>query len=401
MKIRFLNKHKENIVRSILALIPLFFAIWLFVNTSNSSPAETTEETNKKITQASKSEENSDEFESVDEFEEFAPYSLDEDEKADSSSATIDESASGCDGCSASSNTGNSVSCKTKNDSISATATSDDSGNGEILGFDNRQALIILLSFIGVILSGYAVRNTHTKKLRIFFILSGIIYFGFYLGGCPCPIIGVFKFFQLARGDISALPLAIWTAGILYLAYFLGKSWCGWICPIGGMQELVHRSDILNPAKSEKINRWLRILRIAVVSFLAVWTLFTGVILLVKIDPFKPIFNLFYGGLSIGMIVSLSLIVLTAPIIHRPFCKTICPLGFLMGLVSRIPGARRIEISNTCKCCLKCEKSCPSGAISIKDGKRKISYEDCNLCGDCLEACGHINIKGKKNVKCN
>jgi dissimilatory sulfite reductase (desulfoviridin) alpha/beta subunit len=58
-----------------------------------------------------------------------------------------------------------------------------------------------------------------------------------------------------------------------------------------------------------------------------------------------------------------------------------------------------VQISDTCRSCYKCQKSCPSGAISITNGKKQITYEDCNFCGNCLEDCGHINVKGKQKSK--
>lgn len=396
MKNVFNRGYTHQVLSFLFALIPVLFALWIYIQTSVKTQEPEMKTTVSDSKKQSVADSGSDEFIAADEFDEFEPYSDNDKANQNTKTAGQDKKCSlDCDSCSIGESEKTTVT-RIQNDKTLNELKSSASEEPEILGFDNRQALIMLISFAGVILSGLAVRSSRTRKIRIFFIMSGIAFFGFYVGGCPCPIIGIFKFAQLARGETAALPLAIWTGGILYLTYFLGKSWCGWICPIGGLQEIVYRPGILKKEHNETLLKILRISRIIIVTFLMTWVAVTGVILLSKFDPFKPIFNLFYGGISVAALIALIVIVLSAPIVNRPFCKTVCPLGLVMGLISRLPGAARIQIADTCKTCKKCQKSCQTGAIILKDDLKRISYEDCVFCGDCLEDCGHINIKGKK-----
>ena len=42
---------------------------------------------------------------------------------------------------------------------------------------------------------------------------------------------------------------------------------------------------------------------------------------------------------------------------------------------------------NACIGCKKCEKTCPHGAIAVKDNLAVIDYDKCQNCGACVEAC--------------
>lgn len=55
---------------------------------------------------------------------------------------------------------------------------------------------------------------------------------------------------------------------------------------------------------------------------------------------------------------------------------------------SRARGAdARKACKNACIGCKKCEKVCPSEAISVKNNLAVIDYEKCTACGACAEAC--------------
>lgn len=403
-------------IRILLILLPVIFAVWAYMEAGGAQ--ESSDNRPAALALTSKSEgsagddfiaageldefssaaaKEDDEFVSADDLDEFSPPTGKEEVK--NSSSDVFKPCS--DSCSS----------QCLNESVSGTTVKDAQGSGSVgntdsegttastglfgIGIDKSQALVMFISFTGVIVSGLLVRRAATRKTRVFFMLGGLLFFGFYLGGCPCPIMGIFKFFQFVRGDIGALPILIWTAGILFLTYFMGKSWCGWLCPIGALQEFIHKPGLSKSVKNRKLLGFLRIARIMIVTFLSLFVLITGVNLLSRLDPFKPVFNLFYGGAETAVWVAVALVVLSAPVIYRPFCKTICPLGLLMGFVSRIPGARRIHIGDTCKDCHRCEKDCPADAISIDGKKREVIMEDCVLCGDCLDKCGHLGIHGE------
>jgi Fe-S-cluster-containing hydrogenase component 2 len=47
----------------------------------------------------------------------------------------------------------------------------------------------------------------------------------------------------------------------------------------------------------------------------------------------------------------------------------------------------KAKCKNACIACRKCEKTCPSGAISVQDNLARVDSEKCTACGLCAEAC--------------
>ena len=74
----------------------------------------------------------------------------------------------------------------------------------------------------------------------------------------------------------------------------------------------------------------------------------------------------------------------------RTYCNTICPVGTILGYLSRF-SLFRIEIDREkCKNCRLCSKQCKSSCIDIKH--HKIDYSRCVACMDCLDSCKHDAI---------
>ena len=87
-------------------------------------------------------------------------------------------------------------------------------------------------------------------------------------------------------------------------------------------------------------------------------------------------------AICIGILIVLSLFV------NRPFCRAICPIGFVLGWVARIPYARRLHIKDYCGGCGKCKTKCDKGAIiGEKLMPHKVDANACILCGECISEC--------------
>ena len=81
--------------------------------------------------------------------------------------------------------------------------------------------------------------------------------------------------------------------------------------------------------------------------------------------------------------VILVVMVLTSIVIHRPFCKYICPLGAFYGLFNRISFLKLKCNKVTCTECGACAKICK---MQVDPSKTPNSSE-CIRCGECVKVC--------------
>ena len=201
--------------------------------------------------------------------------------------------------------------------------------------------------------------------------------------------------------------------GILALfGVFLGRTICGWICPIGLTQELLHRIPTPKIRKSHRTRKlsYLKyvILAVFVIGIPLIWGAGRGIILpgfckyICPAGTFEGAVGLlqnpvnstsFYqlGAVFTNKWVIMLVIGLACIFCYRSFCRFICPLGAIFGFFNRfaITGVKvNPDRCNSCglcvtKCqmdvqhvgghecisCGKCISSCAQGAISMKCGK--------------------------------
>lgn len=217
---------------------------------------------------------------------------------------------------------------------------------------------------------------------------------------CPaaslsCPI-GALQ----AVGGSTNYRFSFYVTGLL-LAFgvLLGRAVCGWLCPFGLMQELIHK--IPSPKRRLK-KRFLYIKYFVLVVFV--------IILPVTVTNYmgmgKPAFCQFIcpagtleGGIplisthtelrqTIGPLFSLKmailLITLTCCIfIYRFFCRTLCPLGAIYGLLNKI-SIYHLEVdAHKCVNCGKCKQICQMEVDPVKTP----DSTECIRCGQCANAC--------------
>ena len=250
------------------------------------------------------------------------------------------------------------------------------------------------------ILAGIFVRFKATRKLRPLFLIASIVVLGFYRGGCPGPVSSIQNVYllgvDLALGlEIHWQPIILFL-GLIPITYIFGKVFCGWICHLGALQEVLNISKV-KIFQSEKAQKVMRIIQIVILVVLIAQLTFTHVILWNKIGPFKVAYNLFSAKLA-GYIL-LGVLLVSSIFIHRPFCKTVCPVGLTLGWVSKIPGASILGINEDCAGCKTCSTSCKINAITRENKISKLDNQECILCGDCMSDCKIKSISPYKKGK--
>ncbi len=234
------------------------------------------------------------------------------------------------------------------------------------------------------IVSGLLVRLKKGLYFRGIILLSSLVILGFWKGGCPCMISSFENLFLTPTVDVNWQSL-IWFLGLIPITYIFGRVWCGWVCHLGALQEFLYHHGKIKIFQSEKAQRIMRITRVVLLGVLVTQLLITQTNIWCSIDPFKAAFNLF--ATSTTTYILLFSLIISSLFIYRPFCKTMCPIGLVLGWISKIPGASIIGIRGKCTSCITCNSSCKINAITRDNKVSKIENQECIACGDCLYDC--------------
>ncbi|WP_454052934.1 4Fe-4S binding protein [Clostridium sp. Marseille-Q7071] len=227
---------------------------------------------------------------------------------------------------------------------------------------------------------------------------------------CPgalgaCPIGSMQAVIGSIRYDFSLYILGIISAfGIL-----LGRFICGWLCPFGLVQDLLHKIPFLKCKVPKKINNILKYLKYVILIVFVILLPFLFQDELGISDPFFCKYicpsGTLMGGIplvltneslksAIGFLFAwkmaiLIIVILASIIIFRPFCRYICPLGAFYSLMNPISFYKLKIKEDKCTKCGVCTKSCK---LNIEVYKKPNTGE-CIRCGDCVKACPRKAIK--------
>ena len=180
---------------------------------------------------------------------------------------------------------------------------------------------------------------------------------------------------------IVVVMIALFTG----ITFGVGRVFCGYICPIGAVQELAH----LVPAKKVRIpqKNALLLFRFGFLFlfFAAGFFLSLGILQFFGIREF---FRLNLG--SVFFVVFLILLFLGV-FVYRPFCRFFCPVGAIYSLAA---WKSRFKLHHTEECieCGRCERVCPTNEAREGDTKA-----ECYLCARCVDACPEDTIQYRKN----
>lgn len=195
------------------------------------------------------------------------------------------------------------------------------------------------------------------------------------------------------RGISSSIAL---TAAICLTGFFLGRFFCGYVCPIGAFQDFFKYLGNKLQIKEIKLPSWKHFHLEAIKYFIMVLVLVFSILGLGNIiSPFSPwvgYLNLFMGfTIKTGTIVLLAIAVLSL-FIRRIFCRLFCPLGAFQALLSVI-GPSRLERDQNCNGCTYCLKNCP---VYIEKPREKEISPECIRCMECVNT---TCIKGTEGYR--
>ena len=257
-----------------------------------------------------------------------------------------------------------------------------------------------------------------------------------------CPLGGLEALTTYAvRGSLpcSMSSLQIILGICLAAAVILfSKLFCGYLCPVGTVQDLLGKLrkaiglkaiSIKNGSVGDKI---LRIVKYALVFWIFYMTATASELFCKNLDPYYAVATGFKGEITLWMaIVTVGLVVLGGLLVDMFWCKYVCPLGaisnslkfwawilgitvlwYVLGLIGlNIPwwvllgilclagylleilcGKPRLQVmhiikdDDRCSGCGVCNRTCPYH-IDIAGSKGRVTCVDCTLCGECVGSC--------------
>ena len=268
----------------------------------------------------------------------------------------------------------------------------------------------LILSLVGLSLLfgrwiNYWVRLV---MLAVAFVLFGL---DFIYPLHPSPMCGVTKLimFRFTWGEYFPQFVAMFVA--IFLPSLIGrKLFCGWVCPLGALQDLINKI----PHKFHYKNFSFKLFNgIRIALFVMFILVFFGVMehlawLAKELDVpttsqlwraysaysiYDPInfFELLHWNLNTTFYILFPILVIASLLLYRPFCYMICPIGLVSWLFEKVaPGRIRIDHS-TCNDCTICFRKAPCPTIKpLVMGEKMIP--DCTSCGECLHTCPKNSI---------
>lgn len=214
-------------------------------------------------------------------------------------------------------------------------------------------------------------------------------------GACP---IGAF---QAVVGS-SKFGFSYYITGFLILlGVLLGRFICGFLCPFGWFQELLHKI----PFKKFSTKR-LKPLRYLKYAVLLVMVFLLPLLLVNDVGMGDPFFckylcpqGVLEGAIplsfvnsgirsALGALFTWKLSILIALMVlsvmfYRPFCKWLCPLGAFYALLNKVSLFQMKVDKNKCVSCGKCAKACKMDV----DVTKTPNHTECIRCGMCIRAC--------------
>lgn len=190
---------------------------------------------------------------------------------------------------------------------------------------------------------------------------------------------------------------------IMLFGLVLGRVICGFLCPFGLVQDLLHRIPaprLRVPAKPDRALRWLKYA--VLVLFVVLLPIFltnkygigapyfckyicpAGILegafpLLAKNESLRAGLGALFNW-KLGILIA---VLVLSVLIHRPFCKYLCPLGALYGLFNRFSLYRMSVDGDKCVGCGKCARVCPMDV----DVTKNPNSAECIRCGRCRAEC--------------
>jgi polyferredoxin len=199
----------------------------------------------------------------------------------------------------------------------------------------------------------------------------------------------------------------LWAVPLIVLTLVFGRFFCGWICPMGVMHHIIGYSVRKRRAKERMEQNRLRKSRQIKFALLAIMLgmAAAGSVQIGWLDPIATTWRAFsvalfpaadntafgvYQGerhFQFGLLITVFFFTALALnlVYPRLYCRMLCPLGALFGVLSRASLFRIARTPSKCTDCGLCAADCQGAAVP--NGETRVT--ECMVCLNCTHACPH------------
>jgi len=231
-----------------------------------------------------------------------------------------------------------------------------------------------------------------------------------------CPFGGLETFYKYITSLGTYVPHThlsnlVVAAAVLITALLLRSAFCGWICPLGFIQDMIHSFSAwlqkrfvplrkFFRALSQRgqpvwmfLDKYLRFVKYAVLAWAVTGAAIYGVMVFKDYDPWSALINMAEWVFTPGLVV-LGLTLVGSLFVERPWCRYACPLGAASGLLGKLSPVYLKREASACTSCKICTSACPMG-LNVHAASVIISVD----CISCLECVGECPREGALEVK--
>ncbi len=274
------------------------------------------------------------------------------------------------------------------------------------------------------------------KPLRVlislFFLIIATLIFIDFRHSFSENFISSFLFLQFAPSVVKMIQVAgISALGflvILILTALFGRVYCSTICPLGIFQDVVSWFSVKLRRKKwpYRYAKPHNILRYSLLGLTVIFMVFGSILVLNLLDPYSnfgrfvtyfakpgalgvnnwlsPI--LMSGGIYalypvtipairwevyVFPILMLVLVVWLSIKYGRLYCNTVCPVGTLLGYISKFSFFQIYIDEQACSKCGRCDRICKSSCMSFREAS--VDFSRCVACYNCLKICPDNAVK--------
>jgi polyferredoxin len=271
--------------------------------------------------------------------------------------------------------------------------------------------------------------------------ISQVFFFTLFLWFCIVSTIGE-EFWQIRAWPVNLFlqldPLVaigtiltthtlywplLWALATVILTIIFGRFFCSWVCPFGSIHHFVgflgnrkkttpQKIQLNKYRKAQCIKYFVLIVFLFMAAFpslasslqtglldpIPLVTRSVNLVLLPILDSsvnFVSVTSRLYVGAWLIFLMFLTAVLLNL-LIPRFYCRFVCPLGALFGIIDKFAIWRIGKNQSECINCKLCEKSCEGGC----EPAGNIRISECVLCFNCLDDCKHelINYQSQPSL---